>query len=118
MQERQTGFKEKLVETSYCLDEYFHLVNLVYTRNNKDTKLSENFEQAIVLCKNLPELIDLILLNRQKEHRDSVLIRIGIDGGGFLNICMSIFDIINPFPCVQGGISRKLKESGVKKVFC
>ena len=39
----ETGFKEKLVETSHCLDEYFHLVNLVYTRINKDTKLSENF---------------------------------------------------------------------------
>ena len=59
-----------------------------------------------------------MLLKRQKEHRNSVLIRIGIDGsGGFLKICMSIFDINNPFPCVQGGISRKLKESGVQKIF-
>ena len=103
----ETGFTEKLVETSHCLDEYFHLVNLVYRRNNKDTKLSENFEHATVLCRNLPELIDLNL-KRQKEHRDSVLIRIGIDGGGgFLKIYMSIFNINNSFPCVQGGISRK-----------
>ena len=91
----------------------------MYMRDNKETKLSENFEQPTVLCKKLPELIDAILLKRQKEHKDSVLIRIGIDGGGgFLKICMSIFDMNNPFPSAQeGGIGKKFKESGVKKIF-
>ena len=52
------------------------------------------------------------------EDKDSVLIRIGIDGGGrFLKICLSIFDINDPFSNVQSGVSNKFKESGVKKIF-
>ena len=91
---------------------------IIYRRENKETKVSENFEQSTVMCNNVPDFIDVILRERLLEDKDSVLIRIGIDGGGgFLKICLSIFDINGPFSNVQSGVSNKFKESGVKKIF-
>ena len=70
------------------------------------------------MCNNVPDFIDVILRERLLEDKDSVLIRIGIDGGGgFLKICLSIFDINDSFSNVQSGVSNKFKESGVKKIF-
>ena len=47
-----------------------------------------------------------------------IIISVGIDGGGgFLKICMSIFDINDPFPHAQSGLAKKFIESGVKRVF-
>ena len=46
------------------------------------------------------------------------MIKISIDGGGgFPNICTSIFDIDNPIPKISNAFSKKFLESGVKKIF-
>ena len=112
------GLRAKLVENSHRFDEYFEAYKIIYRRENKETKVSENFEQSTVMCNNVPDFIDVILRERLLEDKDSVLIRIGIDGGGgFLKICLSIFDINDPFSNVQSGVSNKFKESGVKKIF-
>ena len=70
----------------------------------------------MVTCSDLPSLIDEVRRERQRD-KDSVLIKISIDGGGgFLKICTSVFDINDPIPKVGGGLTKKFLESGVKKV--
>ena len=69
----------------------------------------------VQLCATIsPDLIDIILRERQRADRDSVLIKIRI--GGFLKLCMSIFYINDAFPHIKSGISNEFKESGVKKI--
>ena len=89
-----------------------------YIRVDKDTKVSENFEQSTIICSNLPNLVDLILKKRSRENSESLLIRVGMDGrGGFLNICMSIFDIDEPVSANKTSLSKMFKDPSVKKVF-
>ena len=38
-------------------------------------------------------------------------------GGRFLKICLSIFDINDPFPNVKSNLAKRFKESSVKKLF-
>ena len=84
----------------------------------RQTKLSDNFKQLIVVCKDLNALTDAILRKRGREEADSLLIKISIDGGGgFLKICQSIFDINDLLPKTNSAMSKKFLESGVKKVF-
>ena len=65
-----------------------------------------------------PRLVDLVLKKRSREDCNSLLIKIGIDeSGGFLKFCMSIFDINNFVSKNESGLSKKLKDSGVKKTF-
>ena len=77
-----------------------------------------NFEQLVMVCNNLPGLLDMILQGRDGEEDENLIIRIGIDGaGGFLKICMSVFDKNDPVPNAKSGVSYKFKESGVNKLF-
>ena len=73
-------------------------------------------EFPTIVCFDLLGLIDMVLEKRERE-RDSVLIKISVDGGGgFLKICASIFEIDDPTPRVSGALSKKFLESGVKKI--
>ena len=48
----------------------------------------------------------------------AILIRIGLDGGGgFLKICLSLFDLYASESKSTKTLSKKFKDSGVKKVF-
>ena len=108
----------KVQDNNHRLDDYFEIRNLTYRRKDKETKVEKIFEQLTVVCNNLPELIDMILEKRGREWGENILIRLGIDGGGgFFKVCMSIFDKDDPYPSVKSGLSKKFKESGVKKVF-
>lgn len=114
----EKGFQEKIVIHSHVLDELFEEVKLSYVRVDKDTKVRENFEQATVVCNDISRLVDLVMKKRSLENCNSLLIKIGIDGGGgFLKFCMSIFDIDNLVSINKTGLSKKIKDSGVKKVF-
>ena len=85
---------------------------------DKDTKVTENFEQATVVCNDIPRLVDLVLKKRSLENCHSPLIKISIDGGGgFLKFCMSIFDIDNLVSKNKTGLSKKFKDSGAKRYF-
>ena len=56
-------------------------------------KVVRNFQQHVVLCNNLNELIDDIIRERNIDDKD-LLVRIGMDGGGgFLKICLSVFQL-------------------------
>ena len=111
----EVGLKEKVYENNHQLDDYFEHRVLGFTRENKETKSKENFEQHVVLCKDLSALIDRIIEDCQlNEH--TVLTKIGLGGGCFLKICLSVFDLIMPYSSTdRPPLAKKLKDSGVKR---
>ena len=114
----ERGFKESLIKHSHSLDEYFKMLKISYLKVDKDTKVSENFEQCTVVCNDLPKFVDLVLQKRSLENSESLLVKVGIDGGGgFLKICLSVFDMDNLVSGNKVGLSKKFKDSGIKKVF-
>ena len=103
---------------NHQLDKYFEVKSFMYRNKDKVTKIEKNFEQETIICTDVSEFVDVILEKRDREWGDSLLLRVGIDGGGdFFKICLSIFDKDDPFPCIKSNLSKKFKESGVKKVF-
>ena len=98
-------------EKNNQLDNFFELQKLVYRYEDKDTKIVEHIELPIIVCSNLPALIDIILQNR-KRNINFVLIKISIDGGGgFLKLCFSILDINDPCSKSNSTLSKKILES-------
>ena len=57
-------------------------------------------------------------MEKRQRERDSVLIKISINGGGgFLKICASLFDIDDPIPKMSCALSKTFLESVVEKMF-
>ena len=72
----------------------------------------ENATYPTTICNDIQSLIDKVIAERNLPA-DDALVRVGIDGGGgFLKICVSIFDIHN-----QHSTSTNFKDSGVKRIF-
>ena len=114
----ESDIRKKLHDVYHQLDEFFELRQLVYRFEDKDSKLIKHHEQPTVVCTDLPGLISKIIETRQIEENKS-LIKISIDGGGgFLKVCLSIFDIDNPYQNTSSSsMSKRVKDSGVKRVF-
>ena len=111
------GFKESLTKNSHTVDEYFKELKINYLKLDKDTKVSKHFEQSTIVCTDLCKFVDLVLQKRSLENSKSLLVKVGNDiGGGFLKICPSVFDMDNLVSGNKVGLSKKLKDSGVKKV--
>lgn len=106
----------KIQEKNRQLDPFFKIEKLMYQIEEKDTKTLKHLEVPTIICRDLPRLVDIILEKRQRK-RDQVMIKISIDGGGgFLKICLSIFDKDDPTSISDGALSKKFMESGVKKI--
>ena len=105
-------------ERRHQLDEFFDVTSLVYKVKNPETKIDENVERHSVLCNDISGFIDSVLEKRGREWGDDILLRLGLDGGGgFFKIVLSVFDKDDPYPNVKSALSKKFKESGVKKAF-
>ena len=112
------GFKESLTKNIYTVNKYFKELRINYLKVDKDTKVSEHFEQSTIVCRDLCKFVDLVLQKRSLENNKSQLVKVGIDSGhGFLKICLSVFDMDNLVSGSKVGLSMKFKDSGVKKVF-
>ena len=75
----------------------------------------EPMRKLVVYSKDITSLIKKISDNRSKTPLDA-LIRVGRDGGGgFLKICLSVFDINEPISC-SSALEKQYLDSGVKKV--
>ena len=114
----EKGFKKSLTEHSHSLDDFSKVVTISYVKKDKETKIIENYEQSTVVCTDIPKFIDQIIEKRSLQDCDSLLIKVGIDGGGgFLKFCLGVFDMDNLVSGLQTGLAKKFKDSGVKKVF-
>ena len=118
MKSIESRTREKIDAANHQLDEFFEMRKLVYRIEDKETKVERNIEQPTIVCSNLSSLIDEILSKRKRVDDESILIKISIDaGGGFLKICLSIFDIHDPLPKADHAMSKRFLESGLKRVF-
>ena len=80
--------------------------------------MSEHFEQSTIVCTDLCKFVDLVLQKTSLENSKSLLVKVEIDsGGGFLKICLSVFDMDNLVSGSKVGLSKKFKDSGLKKIF-
>jgi hypothetical protein len=77
---------------------------------------TETFEQHSIVCNNLPGLIERVIEERQLIDDDSLMIKIGLDGGGeFMKVCLSVFNVTEPSTSKAMSLAKKFKNSGVKK---
>ena len=89
--------REEINKINHQLDEFFEVRNLAYRRENKESKVSEIVYHPTIVCKDVSTLVDEIIQKSKKIDSDSLLLKISIDrGGGFLKICLSLFDIDKP----------------------
>ena len=68
-------------EKNLQLETFFELSKLVYCLKEKETKIIKSMEFPTIVCSDLQGLINKVIEKLQRE-RDSVLIKISIDGGG------------------------------------
>ena len=80
--------------------------------------MNEHFKESTIVWTDLCNFFDLVLQKRLLENSKSLLVKVGIDNrGGFLKICLSVFDMDNLVSGSKVALSNKFKDSGVKKVF-
>ena len=112
----EVGMKEKLLKNNHKLDDYFEHRVLRFIREDKKNKVTENVQQHAVVCNNLSGLVDHIVEERQLNEY-TLLTRIGLDGGGgFVKVCISVFDLLSPTTASRNTLTKKFEDSGVKKV--
>ena len=88
----ESGMKRKLRTKNCQLSDYFEKKVCNFVEVNKKEKTKNNFTQNVVVCNDLNGLIDKLILERGVDEKN-MLIRIGLDGGGgFMKICLSIFE--------------------------
>ena len=115
----ESGMKHKLRTKNCQLSDYFEKKVCNFVEVNKKEKTKNNFTQNVVVCNDLNGLIDKLILERGIDEKN-MLIRIGLDGGGgFMKICLSIFELESkPPPAIKKRkrLGERFKDSGVKKV--
>ena len=138
----EPSLKKKLFEKGHEIDGYFELDSLRFLRhvekdqgkalekeapsnskknekikNKKVPKIAENYDEHVIVTKNLSQFIDDIILRRNLS-KESVLVRVGLDGGGgFFKVCLSIFDLNAASLPLKKESAKTFRDSGVKKVF-
>ena len=106
------NLKQTLYQMNHQIDDLFQVTNIDFVKIEKN-EIVEKTPRWSVVCRDVDELI-----RRTKERRqfgdEEILIKVGIDGGGgFLKICLSIFEFE---PNSQPAKHACFKNSGVKKL--
>jgi hypothetical protein len=101
------NLKAKLTEKNYELAPFFEKLSNV----SFSAKGSNNVLRSVVYCKNVEELVKLVVDKRALSRYYNI--KIGIDGGGgFLKVCVNVIDKIN----VLDERNNSSNDSGVKKL--
>ena len=119
--------KKKMVEKSHEIDKFFEHTKISFyhevTVEGTNVKHSEHFAQHVIIVNDISGLIDKVIFERNLNE-DNLIIRIGLDGGGgFMKICLSLFDLdeevteVAEVPSFSKKAGKDFKNSGVKKVF-
>ena len=108
--------ERQLYDERHQLDEFFQYEMLLFMEEESKAKRPERkFRQHAVFTSDITGLIDMIIDHRNLNLADAV-IRIGLDGGGgFVKICVSVFDVEKKVSC-KSAVGKKYLDSGVKKV--
>ena len=107
----------RLFSDRHLLDDFFKYDMLLFMEEESKAKKKpgRKFRQHAVVTTDITSLIDRIISHRNINPLDA-FVRVGLDGGGgFLKICLSVFDITKPINC-SSIVEKKYLDSGVKKV--
>ena len=106
----EPGLKEKLFDKYHSLDDFFMLCSNATFFLSPSSQ--EKITKPVVYCNDLTALIAHVKCQRGLD--DDCFVRIGIDGGGgFIKVCVSIFDESNVR--TDHRLSKSFSDSGVKK---
>ena len=110
----ESNLKQNLHEINHQLDNFRHS-RLRFIKEIKGQP-TESFEQTAIICDDVDSLIGKVIESRNYLDEEDVLVRIGLDGGGgFMKVCLSIFDM--KMPSTGKTLSKKFLDSVVKRVF-
>ena len=114
----EKSVKRKMFSRNHSLDQFFEHMMIQFTRNVKGTKVTENFDQHVVVVSDFQKFIDEVVQVRHLD-KDNCLIKIGLDGGGgFFKVCSSVFDLMGRgVPTPGSSFGKKFLDTGVKKIF-
>ena len=117
----EKDMKGKLRKLNHTLEDLFKTEKCTFVFENKAEKIKINVEQHVVFCKDLNNLINIMIEERNLNEND-IIIRIGHDGGGgFVKICLSVFKLDSEEEGDEGGqeekkrLTQRFQDSGVKK---
>ena len=119
----ESNLRSKLREKNCQLDSLFEVRKANFVKIDEKKKLRENFDRELVVCNDLDELSRRIIKERDMEEGD-LLFRVGMDGGGgFLKVCLNVFDLKKDHssederqpPKKKKRLDEIFKDSGVKK---
>ena len=112
-----SGLKAKLQEKNHALDDLFEHRMLDYKILNKENKSEAMVAQHTIICTNLSSLVEKVINVRELDN-ETAMVRIGLDGGrGFIKVVLSIFELNTDKTRRISTLSKKFKNSGVKKAF-
>ena len=109
--------EKQLYKDRHLLDQFFDYDMLLFMEEESKAKKKpeRKFRQHAVYTNNINGLIDKVIDHRSLNRADT-FIRIGLDGGGgFVKICVSVFDAKSK-ESRKSSLSKKYLDSGVKKV--
>ena len=104
--------KGKLQAINRQLSDLF-VSRCIFATENEKLKTRENFEQHFV-CSDVNEVVERVIKMREIDE-SNMIVRIGMDGGGFMKVCLSVFDM-HQEKKEQGRLKNRFKDSGVKKL--
>ena len=94
--------------------DFYEVKNAIFLMNLRQRL--RNFQQHVVVSNDLNKLIDDIIRERNLSEKD-VLVRIGIDeGGGFLKICLPVFQLKRYTSYGRRILNERFNDSGVKNL--
>ena len=117
----EPSLTEKIIAKNRRLQDMFEGKICTFSTVNESNQTRVNFEQHVSICNDLNGSVEKIIQERNIEEKN-MLIRIGFDGGGgFMKICLSIYDLSeNQQNDDQTGTWKRLRErfknSSVKKL--
>lgn len=109
------SMKEKIRQKNRRLEDLFAVKDGNFVNVQEASNTRENYERNFVVCNDLEALVQKIIEERSIRE-DDMLIRIGMDGGGgFMKICLSIFNLNEGDESEQIRMTARFKNSGVKR---
>ena len=120
----EVGLKQKLFEKHHQLDYMFNVSEDVEYLTLNQNKVVERKIKPTVFCTDVNALFEYVIGKRGQIENDNLCCKICLDGGGgFLKICLSIFNTTDDFPKQQRRkytdeiAAPAFRDTGVKKLF-
>lgn len=118
----EPGLKQKLSEKRHLLDQFFSASEVEYLKIHKD-KITEKESKPTVFCTDFSGMIEYVIGKRGQIENENLRVKLCLDGGGgFMKICLSVFNTVDDFQkkhrrTYDEGMASGFCDTGVKRIF-